>query len=286
MSFGRFTRQSSDSFAGPLNEARAVSTASGGTALSSTATVVGLANGTTHVSVIARNFAAAVVGKFALNPYLLLLVSTDQGASSTDYSDAGQNNPAGSGVVVDGMKTYANGGAFYIGSHVPFRGLAVVMSGSVNAVVSTLTVEFWNGSAWTAVAGKSDGTAAGGATLAQNGNITFTVPTTWSADYFANVVQTPFAAQPAQRGAAFPHSVRKNYWLRLTVSAALTASTTIAQAFALNRSTAYAEMLENSLMQFRVQKVPGGIAALELLTDAGSGNAIVNCYTDNPLGVF
>jgi hypothetical protein len=54
----------------------------------------------------------------------------------------------------------------------------------------------------------------------------------------------------------------------------------------MNRSTAYAEYLENSLFASRVQSVPGGIAAVELLTDAGTASAIINCYTDSPTGVF
>ncbi len=64
------------------------------------------------------------------------------------------------------------------------------------------------------------------------------------------------------------------------VSAALDSTTVANTIFAMNRSTAYAEQLENSLFQMRVFKGPGGVAALEMLTDAGTAKAIVNCYTD------
>jgi hypothetical protein len=290
--WGRTKRQGFDSFAGSLQEARRASTTGGGTALSTTAVVVGIIPKTTHLEVTFRNFATAVVGKLALNPYLLHLVSTNAGQGPqniTDFSDAGQG---GTGVLLGAMATFANGGAYFIGSHVPFRGIAVVAGGTVNAVASVLTVEYWNGSVWTAVAGKSDGTAAAGATFGQTGNITFNVPTDWAATQLSSIApRVPLSnaqiAPDQQRNTYFPQgAARPNYWLRLTVSAALTAGTILASAFSMNRSTAYAEYLENSLFASRVQGVPGGIAAVELLTDAGTANAIINCYTDSPTGVF
>lgn len=55
--------------------------------------------------------------------------------------------------------------------------LAVTMGTTKNAIVSTLTAEYWsdNAGAWTALA-ITDGTATGGKTLAQNGTITYTQP--------------------------------------------------------------------------------------------------------------
>ncbi len=70
------------------------------------------------------------------------------------------------------------------------------------------------------------------------------------------------------------------------MSAALSATVVANTMFSLNRSTAYAEMLENSLTQFRTTDRSESTACVEALTDAGTANMIVNCYTDNPLGVF
>jgi hypothetical protein len=290
--YGRVNRQSFDTFSGLLNEVRAASAAGGGTALTNAAGVIGLPNGTQHAEIIARNFSTAVVVKWALNPYLAILRSTDKGLTFTDYSTTGQQNPVDTtGVAVGALPTFANGGAMYIGAHVPFRGFIVDVSASVNAVVSTLTAQYWTGTAWTSLS-PSDGTASGGATLAQDGNITWTMPAAglWNADYLDNAVAlgllAPPIPSPSVRSAYSIYAVRPLYWTRLTVSAALTAGTKISAMFALNRSTAYAEMLENSLEAFRVQKMIGGIAAVELLTDAGTANAVVNVYTDSPIAQF
>src|SRR5579859_5901719 len=186
---GMSTTRKSDSFAGALNEARAASSAGGGTSLSTTLAQIGLPNGTTHVGFITRNFSGATaVAQFALDPYLLILKTTDNLATTgnvTDYSIKGQQNPAvASSIVLNALDVFANNNALYIGSHVPFRGVAVVMSASVNAVVSVLTVKYWNG-AWTSVSGFTDGTASGGATFAQsappNAPVVWTVPTDWAA---------------------------------------------------------------------------------------------------------
>jgi hypothetical protein len=177
-----------------------------------------------------------------------------------------------------------------MGSIVPWRGVKVVMSGSVNAVVSTQLGEFWNGSAWASLA-ITDGTASGGATFAQSGDITWTVPTTWVADNLPNTLVQGFRQftpplPPSQWRAYNGVAQFKLFWARFTVSAALTAATAANTMFAYNRSTAYAEMLENSLEAFRVQKSIGGIACAELLTDAGTANGIVNVYTDSPTAQF
>lgn len=285
---GAQTRLPSDTFPGPLNEARAASTAAGGTAVTSTAQVVGIPNHTAHVSIVTHTYASsALVVKAALNPYLVLLKTTDNlatFANVTDYSVQGQQ-PGGTGVTLSSLDTLANGGAFYIGSHVPFRGVAVDMSAAVNGAASVLSAHYWTGALWTSLS-PTDGTTAGGATFAQDGNITWTMPASglWVADYLSNTVPAQVAAGsylPAeQRSTLLPWNELKRYWARLTVSAALDSSTVANTMFALNRSTAYAEYITGSLLQFRVVKEPGGIACVELLTDTGIADVIVNCYTD------
>jgi len=60
-----------------------------------------------------------------------------------------------------------------VGATRPLQGIKFYV-GTANTGASTSTVEYWNGSAWTAVAGFSDGTAVGGVTLAQTGTMSFT----------------------------------------------------------------------------------------------------------------
>jgi hypothetical protein len=54
------------------------------------------------------------------------------------------------------------------------------LGASVNNNAATLTVEYWDGGAWAAVSGLSDGTASGGAPFAQDGNLSFTRPGDWA----------------------------------------------------------------------------------------------------------
>lgn len=277
-------RNSHDSFPGPIKETRAASTAAGGTALTTTAAIVGFPNGTSHVSLVARNFSTAVVVKFALNPYLHIIKTVDGLATVTDFSAAGQQNPASTGINLDAFSTLANLDALYIGAFTPFRGVAVTMSASVNAVASVLSIDYWNGSIFTAVSGGSDGTASAGKTFAQTGNITWTVPTDWTKALLPQAVNPALTAAQANQAINTDDGRVPRFWARFSVSATLSANTKPNTMFALNRSTAYAEMVSDSLIQFSTQVKgtdPDGIACVEALTDAGTANLIVNCFTDS-----
>lgn len=274
-------RSQSDSFSGGINEALAASTAAGGTALSTTAVLIALLNGTTHASLIAWNFLTAVVTRYALNPYIAVLFNNDALATDpVDNSDAANDGLSSTNVTVSALTTLALGGAIYIGSHVPFRGLRAVSVGA-NGNASVLTVKYWNGTAWTDISA-SDGTATGGKTFAQSGDITWTVPTAWAKQTLRAILQSLTTSIPCGQ---FSYDIIPLYWLRLEVSAVLSATVTMSSLMALNRSTAYAEMLEGGLFQARVSKGVGGVASVEALCDAGTANLIVNCYNE-PGGSF
>jgi len=70
-----------------------------------------------------------------------------------------------------------NVNALYVGYWQPIDGITFDLGTSVNNNTATLTVKYWNGSAWTAVSGQSDGTDSGGAPLAVDGTISWTYPT-------------------------------------------------------------------------------------------------------------
>ena len=61
----------------------------------------------------------------------------------------------------------------HIGSTRPLQGIGFTVS-TANTSASTSAIGSWNGSAWAGVGGFADGTASGGITLAQTGNMTFT----------------------------------------------------------------------------------------------------------------
>lgn len=70
--------------------------------------------------------------------------------------------------------TSANTAAyFYVGSVRPLKGMKFYI-GTANTSAGTLAVQYWNGSSWVAASSVSDGTASGGAPLAQTGTVTFT----------------------------------------------------------------------------------------------------------------
>lgn len=131
------------------------------------------------------------------------------GASDVDYTAAAQT--AGGDTVPAGL---VNGQDYlYIGSRHKFDNLTMTMD-TVNAVTATLTVEYWNGTSWTAVTNKIDGTLSGGATLAQPGNITWANSYTWAKHYLG---------EAGKKATLF--------WIRISASANLTASTDLSSIY-------------------------------------------------------
>lgn len=90
----------------------------------------------------------------------------------------------------------------YVGHSVKFNQMTVDVGATPNAIASTLTCQYFNGSAWTALT-ITDGTAAAGATLAVDGSVTWTIPYAWALTSINNA---------------------SGYWLRFKVSADLTAN--------------------------------------------------------------
>lgn len=246
---------------------RSASTAAGGTALNTTALVIPIPAGTAHVSLEGRNYSTAVVAQIALVPWLTVLKTPDLLATVTDYTDAAQDADAATDVVLSSLDTFANGDAVYLGSHIPFRGVICDVD-AANANASTLSADYRKSDGTWAALSVTDGTASGGATFAQDGAITWTMPTDWVAEALATAVSTT--------GAAVPHRSAPLYWARLKVSAALDASTTLNSLRALARSTAYAELVTGRVLEFGVTRGHGGIAGIEAKVNAGTGNLIVN----------
>lgn len=277
-------QQHIDVFPGALGEMRAASTAGGGTALTTAAVLIMLPNGTEQISIIGRNYSTAVIIKVAVNPFLEVIKTTDALLTTTNqtvYSRTAQNpNQAAGSVDISSLATLVNGGLLLIGSWVPFRGVKVDVQ-ATNSNASVLLVEYWNGTAW-ATASATDGTASAGATFAQDGDVTWTVPSGWvAASPQSPNPALPNTAVPAFIGAGILKEVGNvpQYWTRWTVSAALDSTTTLNSILAYNRSTAYAEYIAGEGFEEAVQKGPGGIGCVEALTDAGTANIIVNAYT-------
>lgn len=251
---------------GPIGEIRAASTAAGGTALTTTATTIGLPPGTRLVTITPRNFATAVVVKWAVNDYLHVLKTADSLRSNpTDYSSEAQDNSADTDVTLSSLNTLANGDALYVASNRQYRGVLVDVD-AANGTSSILTVKYWDGSAWTD-SSDTDGTTSGGATFAQDGSVTWSMPSDWARASLTEIGET---SRP------FAYSEKQYYWTRWEVSAQLDSSCTLNSFMPLNRSTAYAELTVGQPFQFSVKQGEDGKGCVEALTDAGTANLIVN----------
>lgn len=77
------------------------------------------------------------------------------------------------GIPTEAYSTSTTAVYMYIGSLRPLDGLKLYV-GTANISTSSMTLFYWNGSAWTAVSSLSDGTSSGGKSLAQTGSVTFT----------------------------------------------------------------------------------------------------------------
>lgn len=276
-----------ETLSGPLGELRAVSTAGGGTALTTTATFIQLVRNTKHVFISPRNFSTAAVAKVAVNPWLTVLITNDNLASAPqDYSWPAQDADAATDVVLSNMDTLANGDFMLVGSHLPFRGVSIDVDATMAGSNSpALTVTYWDGQAWTTISA-TDGTSSGSKSMAVDGNVTWTIPagTLWKAASLREIFELvgPSVLDSVYNSPSMVlYASEKLYWTRWVFSAQLNdTSVTLNSMLAMNRSTAYFEMVSGQILEEAVNFGFGGIGCVEALTDASTANLIVNVATE------
>ncbi len=255
-----------------------------GVALTSTASFTQIPDGTWYMTLIPRNFSTAVVARVALNPYLIILKTADALASApTNYSQVAQDGSTSTVVTLSSLGTAAQLDFLYVGSHIPFRGVVIDVTASTNSTASVLTVKYWkNDSTWADITA-TDGTASGGASLAVDGNVTWTVPTDWqiaALNFFGEYTAADSLLSSIKDTAlTFPFSTTKLYWTRWQFSGGLDASTTLASMLSMNRSTAYFEIPSGITLEETITKGPLGVGNIEALTDAGTANMVVDFAT-------
>lgn len=259
---------STETLAGPLGEVRAASTAGGGTALTSTAARIVLPLGTKHIDLVPRNFSTAVVVQWLKNPWLTIVKTADSlGTEPTDYSIEAQDGSTSTSVVLSSLGTAAQGDFLYVGSHLPFAGVEIDVDGT-NGNASVITVKYRKSDNTWADISDTDGTASGGASLAQDGSVTWTVPADWITARLFDTGDTTLNAGFAKQDI---------YWTRWEWSAALDSSVTLDSMIAINRSTTYHEIPSGMAWEEAVTVGPGGISSIQAKTDAGTANLIVDC---------
>lgn len=138
------------------------------------------------------------------NSGIHMQVTTDNGVTYADDSADVIDNSAATQSDLDGLNTLVQQDWFVIGGPAPFSGVALDMdAANVNANASTITAQYWDGDEWQTLSSVTDGTASAGATLAQDGQISWAMPTDWAASTLNSI---------------------EAYWIRFTVSAQLSAA--------------------------------------------------------------
>lgn len=225
--------------------------------------------------IVGRNYSTAVVLQVQVNPRLTILVTTDGlVANLSDISDAMQDGDATTQVELDSLPAVENRGFIYVCSAKPIGGLDVDVD-AVNATASVMTVRYWNGSTWVDLS-DTDGTASGGATFAQDGEITWT---TLAAHVKTNLFLSGDALLSNWQDSHVNKRLlnRFGYWYRIEVSVALDSDTIVDQILAMADSREVpAELVVDQPYEY-----PGihcdwdGDGCVDLDVNAGTGNAIV-----------
>lgn len=262
-------------WAGQLGEIRVASLAGGGTALTTTPAFIQLPRTTNHIFITPRNFASACeVAQYSFNPWLVVLKTVDAMATQpTDYSEAAQDGSTDTDVVLTVLDTLANGDFVLVGSHLPFRGVYIVVDDGNDAGSATLSVYYWNGT-WTD-ASATDGTNAT-ATFAQSGLVYWAAKATWRMATLGEL----YSGCPSLPTTSNITLTTPMYWTRWSVSAILTATgTTFDGMVAANRSTVCSEWLSGQSFEAKIKHGVGGIGCIEARTDTGTANLVVNAAT-------
>lgn len=129
------------------------------------------------------------------------------GGTYTDYTSLASNDTAADVPLKTIFATYGTD-RLYLGCLWAPDALAFRLS-SLSATSSVMTAKYWGATGWKTL-GATDGTAVSGKTLAQDGRLTWTMPTDWQ--------------RSSVNGTA-----NEFYWIELSVSAALTAGTAATQ---------------------------------------------------------
>lgn len=250
-------------YPGSRGTPRLLSTAAGGTALSTTRAFIAIPAGIRHLRLDPRNFSTAVVAKVALNPHLVVLKTNDAMATDpTDYSENAQDGDVATLVTLSDMPTLANGGALYIGADDLFAGLQIDVV-SADGGAGAIAVHYWDGNSWETIT-PTDNTS----NMGSDGSITWTVPTDWAKGFLSDILST------YRKG-----TTRELFWVRISTATAYDASTTLASIYPINRrNDAVQELVAGLPFETEIDRAKNG-GSIHVVTDAGTANLIVTGYS-------
>ena len=249
-----------------------------GIAVTDTAGFTAFPNNTQYVALDPRNYASsAAVAMVRFCPYLVILKTTDNFATApTDYSGNAQDGVATNQVDLDSFGTLAAGDALYVGSHVQFAGVNVDVDGShPNGTSSVLTVKYYDGTSgaevWTDTS-DTDGTISSGKTMAQDGSVTWTVPSAWSKASLREIA-TKNLDNGVPATLNFRHVNTPLYWTRWEVGATLDSDTLVTAMLAIGRGDPF-ELVTGRTGEQHIRKEVGGYAGVELDANTGTLNMV------------
>lgn len=143
------------------------------------------------------------------------------------WSDNGTWSDLSSNVSEKGLQNFAEidsfhqtQDSFYVGCAVPFRGVYINIK-AANGTASVVTWTYRKSDGTWADTSDTDGTASGGATLAIDNAVTWTVPSDW----------IPSRLTESETGAT---DGRLLFWVKMNVSATLDSDTQIAEIIPMN----------------------------------------------------
>lgn len=154
------------------------------------------------------------------------------GSTSSLINDmTDRSSTTGTGTVMDSSTT---SDYLYLMFNDVIGGLRVVMK-SANASSANLTAAYrQNDNSWHSLS-ITDGSASGGATLAQTGSITWTAPTDWKAISLNSAATNANGVPSASSPPGNDPSGAMGFWLRLSWSGALDSDTEIQDIWSLSR---------------------------------------------------
>jgi len=254
--------------------------AASGVSGTTTAAFTPFIKGTEHINLEPRNFASsAAIIKFAFCPYLVILKADSAdglGGHLQDNSDVAQDGSTATSV---NLSSFTSGRALYVGSAIPFRGAHIDVDGANSTGSTVITTSYWNGAEWVDTS-DTDGTISGGISLAQDGAITWTVPSAWQ---LSTLVKLASAAGVSLDSSGQKYQDTNMYWTKWTWNQNMDAAVTLDHILGINESTAYSELTASTAFEGRIHHGLGsnGTGGIEMLTDTGTANVLVTCSAMN-----
>jgi hypothetical protein len=106
----------------------------------------------------------------------------------------------------------------YVAQKLPFTNMFMWID-TANTTTATMSIEYWNGTEWKSAVDVLDGTLSGGKTLARSGNVQFSLDKNYG---WQTVSHTADTSAPTELQTL---NIAGCYWLRIAVSANMSAGT-------------------------------------------------------------